>query len=301
MNNYIETGAKDRKYFSSIRNYTLALLNTFNNLKYWVEQEDSNKEREFIIPISFGNYEKSCALQDLDESIITSGNFNFLPRLVLSFEGMTKMSERQTNKFQKITKKIYKENSRTALDVAYNSLAYDFHFTLLLQARGLTIASQITEEILINFNPSLNLMIQEFPLFDNKTETQILIADPAFEKIDEYAETDVNIIQVTFDITIRGNIYSPIDISGAIETVNWYNHMWNEADIQSSKLASYYKFDISESTGKVYKETSRHFDATEKYSETVVDVEQTVIDIRKDYNKYQSIRNIPDNEYITKD
>lgn len=278
---------KDKRYFSSIRNYTLALLNAFNNVKYWVEDEPNNNQKEFTVPISFGNYEKSIVLQDLSEDDITAVNFNFLPRLVLSFEGMTKNPDRQTNKFQKLSQRVLVEDKLKA-NVSYNSVAYDFHFTLLLQARGLTIASQITEEILVMFNPSLNLLIEEFPLFDNRTETQILIADPAFEIMDEFAEEDVNIINVTFDITVRGNIYSPIGIEGPIEVVKMFTHLWDEKEAINSKLASYYRFDIDTQTGKVSKETLRAFDGTTKTSQVVESIhEQDVIDERKDYNKYQ--------------
>lgn len=301
MSTYVETEAKDRKYFSSIRNYTLALLNSFNNVKFWVEQETEG-EREYTIPISFGNYEKAQTLQDLDETQIKSGNYNYLPRLVLSFEGMSKAPERQTNKFQKLMKKIYDpETGRPTLDVSYNSLAYDFHFTLLAQTRGLTIASQVVEEVLIKFNPSLNLMIKEFPIFEDLTETQIKISDPAFEILDEFAEEEVNIMTVTFDITLRGNIYSPIEIKGPIETVKMFTHIWDEKDHEDSKLASYYRFDVSPDTHKVYRETARSFDGTLVNDEIVEEPEHVVIERRSDYHKYQSIHEMPENEYNTLD
>lgn len=280
---------KDKRYFSSIRNYTLSLLNAFNNIKYWVDDEPKNNQKEFTVPISFGNYEKSIALTDINENEITSMNFNFLPRLVLSFEGMSKNAERQTNKFQKISKRIYDEGNLRA-DVSYNSVSYDFHFTLLLQARGLTIASQITEEILVKFNPTLNLLIEEFPLFDHRTETQILMADPAFEILDEFSEQDVNIINVTYDVTVRGNIYSPIGIEGPIKVVKLFTHLWDEKEYEDSKLASYYRFDVDQKTRKVSKETLRSFDATEKTAPVVEsEQEQDVINQRTDYSKYESV------------
>ena len=298
---HTETEAKDRKYFSSIRNYTLSLLNAFNNIKYWVEQEGSISQKEFIIPISFGNYEKALALEDLSEDLIKAGNYNFLPRIVLSFEGMSKAPDRQTNKFQKLATKIYDETTgKASLDVSYNSLAYDFHYSLLIQTRGLTISSQIVEEILTKFNPSLNLLIQEFPIFTSKTETQILTSDPAFEILDEFAEEEVNIIQTTFDITVRGNIYSEIEIKGPIEVVKLFTHVWDEADYESSKLASYYKFDVSPVTGEVYKETQRVFTGEIPYTSDVESSEETVIEKRSDYHKYQSVIEF-DTEYETKE
>jgi len=288
MNNSVSGNFKDKRYFSSIRNYTLALLNSFNNIKYWVPDEENDNEREFTVPINFGNYEKSIALADINEQDITSLNFNFLPRLVLSFEGMSKNIERQTNKFQKYSQRVFNEQGDLSADVSFNSVSYDFHYTLLLQTRGLTIASQITEEMLVMFNPTLNLMIEEFPLFDHRTETQILVADPAFEILDEFSEEDVNIINVTFDITVRGNIYSPIGIEGPIKVVKMFVHLWDEKEYESSKLASYYRFDVDQVTRKVSKETLRSFDATQKTAPVIESIhEQDVIDTRPDYSKYQ--------------
>ncbi len=262
MVDYTEGHYKDKRYFSSTRNYTLALLDAFNGIHMWTETE-GDTQKEYTIPISFGNYEKSHALQDIDETQITKGNFNFVPRLVLTFEGISKIPERQTNKFHKLTKKVYDhEKGKPALDVAYNSVAYDFHFTLLLQTRGLTIASQVTEEILAKFNPTLNLLIQEFPIFDHKTETQIQISDPAFEIMDEFEETQVNIINVTFDINVRGNIYNQIELSGPIETVKLYTNIWDQAEVANAKLSSYYRYDVDPNNGKVFRQTDRTFDAS---------------------------------------
>ena len=70
MNKGIPGSYKQRKYFSSIRGYTLALLNAFNNVKYWVETEEDETQKEFTVPISFGNYDKSIMLNDLDENAL---------------------------------------------------------------------------------------------------------------------------------------------------------------------------------------------------------------------------------------
>ena len=298
--NYTQDVYKAKKYFSTTRNYTLSLLNAFNGIKYWVDATETelNEQREYTIPVTFGNYEKALTLKDLSETDLTVGNFNFLPRLVLSFEGMNKAPERQTNKFQKLTKRIYDvDNSRPALDVAYNSVAYDYQFTLLLQARGLTIASQVVEEIMAQFNPSMNLEIFEFPIFEKPTETQILISDPAFELLDEYEEIDINIVQVTMDITVRGNVYSPIEMSGPLETIKLFTHIWENTNLTDTKLANYYKFDISPDTNKVFKQTKRTFTANEAFDEIVESTEETVIENRPDYHKYQIETLIPENEY----
>ena len=290
--------ANDIRYFSSTRNYTLALLNAFNGVELYVNQDESELDRVFTVNITFGNYEKSVVLEDITENAITTGNFNFLPRLVLSFEGLTKATDRQTNKFHKLHKKIYHPAfDHVMMNVAYNSVAYDFNYTLLLQARGLTQTSQLVEEILVYFKPTMNLNILECPIFNDKTETQILISDPAFEINQDFEESDVNIISVTFDLTLRGNIYSPIEMVAPIKVVKLFTHIWDERDYEASKLANYYRFDISQQTGKVIKQTERHFSGTTKFNKIVEQPQEVVIVERPDFDYYQIETCYPENVY----
>jgi len=236
--------------FNSTRTYTLAILDSLNNVKHYVRKEDGTASVK-VVPISFGNYEKSIALSDIDRETLEQGNWNFVPRLVLSFNGMSKASDRTTNKFQKISKSIeYK--GKKLLNYGFNSIPYDFQFTLTLQARGLSEAFQITEQILPMFRPSYNIKIQEYPMFDEMTETQLQIQDPEFDIIEEFAAEDVNLINVTFGLNLRGNLYMPLQLIAPVETVKLFNHLWDTQELKESQLASYYKWNVCSVDGKIY-------------------------------------------------
>jgi hypothetical protein len=270
----IKLEAKDRKYFNSTRNYTLSLLSSFDGIEYYVpvtKDGEYKSDRVFRVPITFGNYEKALALEDISisEKMLKEGNYNFVPRLVLSFTGMVRNATRQTQKYQRFIKRVEHPDFKSTIDIAYNSIAYDFNYTLLLQARGMTMATQITEQILTQFNPSYNLNLHEFPLFTELTQTQILIQDPQFEIMEEFEDTQVNIINVSFEITVRGNLYSQIGFQSAIETVDMFTHLWDKLAREESKLASYYKFDVSPETYYIYKQTERHYNGTKSYDISV--------------------------------
>jgi len=266
--------ALNKRYFNSTKNYTLSLLNAFNNLKYYVPIIQNDKyinDEMYKVPISFGNYEKSIILENINEKELLKGNYNLIPRLILSFDSITRSLDRGTQKFQKFKKYIREidNNSKIEkLEMSYNSIPYNFNFKLLLQARGLSMATQLTEQILSYFNPSMTLHIKEFPLFENLTETQILIEDPEFEIIEEFEDTQINIINVTFNLTIRGNIYQKIEYQYPIETVHIFNQIWDEYEIKLSKMASYFKYDIDQNH-KPEKETIRYYNGTLPYSDDV--------------------------------
>jgi hypothetical protein len=286
--------ALDRKYFNSTMNYTLSLLSAFDHLYYYVQETKPNgdyyQDKAYKVPITFGNYEKSIVLEDVNESSITTGNLNIIPRMVLSFNSITKNTQRQTQKYQKFSRTLHHpDDNSIVMDMSYNSLSYDFEYTLLLQARGLTMATQLTEQILTKFNPSMNLNIKEFPLFNDFTQTQILIQDPEFEITEEFEETQVNIVNVSFNITIRGNIYSDIGYQGPIKTVHMFSHVWDEFSYNQSKLSSYYKFDVdqgvdSKTKHQITKETLRQYDGTVPYTDDVRLPVQEMEEKRPDFN-----------------
>jgi len=251
---------EDILYFNSIRNYTLAILDSLNDIKHWVKNEDGSHNEE-IIPLVFGNYEKSIAMEDIDRESFLNGNFKFIPRMVLTFEGMSKIPDRTTNKFQKISKIIQDPENpgKKEIQFGYNSVPYDFQYNLLIQARGLNQAFQIIEQIMPMFRPTMPLQIQEYPLFDSMTLTQLQSDDPQFDIIEEFEETDVNIVNITIPLNIRGNLYMPLQISGPVEVVKLFNRLWDEKDYRDAQLASYYKMDVDTSTGLVYNTEEIHY------------------------------------------
>lgn len=244
-------------FFNTARTYTLSILEIFSNIKHYVKKEDGSAGIEEI-PIQFGNYEKSVVLDDIGSKDFS--NRNIIPRIVLSFEGMTKASERTLNKEHKFSMKV-NMNGQNVLKHAVNSVPYDFNFRLLLQTRGMNEAFQIVEQILPKFRPSLTIQVREFPLFEETTNTQILLSDPTFEINDEMDEEDINIINVSFDITLRGNLYPPINIVAPIEVVKMFNYIIEQKDKNDIKLASKFKWNIENSM--IISEESEHYPKSE--------------------------------------
>jgi len=245
-----DSQAENVLFFNSTRTNTLAILDALNGIKHYVRKEDGSAGIK-TVPISFGNYEKSIAFGDIDKDTLENGNWNFVPRLVLSFNGMTRNDDRTTNKFQKISKKINYQG-KDLLNYGFNSIPMDFQFTLTLQARGLSEAFQITEQILPMFRPSYNIKIQEYPMFDEMTETQLQIQDPEFDILEEFGPEDTNMINVTFPLNLRANLYMPLQIIAPVETVELFNHLWDTQDVRESQLASYYKWNVCPVDGKIY-------------------------------------------------
>lgn len=259
----LEQNIKDILFFNSTRTVTLAILDSLNNVKHWVLTEEG-KYNENVIPIKFGNYEKSIELSDVPQDILESGNFNFIPRMVLSFKSMTKAPERTTNKYNKISKRIINEYGDVKLNYGFNSVPYDMQFQLVIQARGLNEAFQIVEQILPLFRPTYPISIREYPLFEEKTETLLGISDPEFDILTEFGPEDINIINITFDLNIRTNLYMPLQLTGPIETVQMMIYLWEQQDYKESQLASHYEFEVCKYNYKIYNNSIHRSYAPEK-------------------------------------
>jgi len=234
---------ENKLYFSSSRAVTLSLLSAFDNIKHWVPFDDNGvqKTKEEVIPIKFGSGEKALRLEDIDTKLLVNGNFTFLPRMVLSFEGIQRDPERMLNKFNKVSKKWY-DNGVPRLDYSYQSIPVDLAFNLNIQARGLTQAFQIIEQIMVYFRPTMPLEIQEFPLFQERTVTQILIEDPDIDVLEEMDEVSINLINIVFPLVVRTNFYSPITLSSSIKTLK-LNEYIMQYQKEQSHLAWKYQLD----------------------------------------------------------
>ena len=244
-------------FFNSSRTYTLAILDLFSSLRHYVKKEDGTLGDE-VIPIQFGNYEKSIVLDDIENKDL--GNWNIVPRMILSFDGMNKAADRTLNKDHKISLRVQKDGMNI-LKYSLNSVPYDFNFRLLIQSRGMNEAFQIVEQILPKFRPSYPIEVREFPLFEETTKTQLLISDPTFEINEEFEEEDINIINITFDITLRGNLYPPINMIAPIDVVKMFYYIIDKNDKEASILASKYNWEVEDS--KIVSEESEHFSSYE--------------------------------------
>lgn len=188
---------------NTIRKYTLALIDFFNDLE--IQYHDSNDNIvNKKIPIIYRNKEKRSLM---DQSIIQelSGNLNVLPRGTLSIAQMSKSSDRNTSKFNKFAFK--RENQD--MDYMYNPVAYDITYDLSIICRGMNEACQIIEEIAPKFNPNIAIDVWDADNLNEPSRIPINLSDinPEVISVDEFSQ---NLIRVTAILTLYGWLYPPI-------------------------------------------------------------------------------------------
>lgn len=205
-------------HHSSIKNYTIALLDLFNDIHVPRYNTNGEKIDDIIIPIKFGGRDKAYMLSEHDMDNIHNGNVNVLPRMVLQFDSMSKAQDRDTNKLSKINKrKVGKDPASLMYEYHYNARAYDFTFTLFIATRTFTDATIIVEQIAPMFRPDISLKIQEMDIQDEPTTVPVTIDDFSFTLPEDMTEEEIRIIEVEVPVTLKGNLYLPITDAGVIK------------------------------------------------------------------------------------
>ena len=206
-------------FHSSIKNYTIALLDLFGDLH--VPRFSSTGEilNDITIPIKFGSRDKAYLLNEHDNENLINGNINTLPRMVLSFDSLTKALDRNTNKLQKINKRTLDNNEAVLREYQYNAVAYDFNFTIYIATRTFTDATIIIEQIAPMFRPDISLKIQELDIQEVSTTVPVTLGDFSVTLPEDMDVEDIRIIQVEVPIVLKGNLYLPIKDAKIIREV----------------------------------------------------------------------------------
>lgn len=197
----------------------MLLLQKFSN----IEIQYFNKDDMLItknIPIHYKFQEKEFILDKSDLQIYT-GNVNVLPRAVLEFTGLSPNTDRQTSKFNKINRmkaELVKENTgyESYNEFQWNCVSYDFSYTLSIMCRGMNEVCQIIEEIAPKFNPVMYLDVYDAEDESEPTRVPLQLGDISFSN-DGYSETSTNTYQVSFDLTLSGYLFQPVNMYSRIK------------------------------------------------------------------------------------
>jgi len=207
-------------FHNSVKNYTIALLELFNDIHVPRYKQNGDALSDIVLPIKFGNRDKAYMLSEYDIDNLHNGNVNILPRMVLQFDGMAKAPDRDTNKLSKINKrKVNSDPDSLLYNYHYNAVAYDFNYTVFIACRTFTDATIVVEQIAPMFRPDVTLKIQELDIQEKPTSVPVQIDDFTFTLPEDLSDEDIRIIEVEFPVSVKGNLYLPIKDAEVIKKI----------------------------------------------------------------------------------
>ena len=219
-------------HHQSIKKNTVAILDLFNDIEVVRFNDLGEQIKSFKVPIVFGGRDKLFQVLDHSNQNLNTRNLNVYPRMALSFDGLTRAQNRDTNKLQKINK----TNGTETIQFQFNPVAYDFNFTLNIATRTFTDMTVIIEQIAPYFRPTKTLYIKEIDIQDVPSQLTLSISDFAITIPDIIADEEIRIIECQLPLTLRGNLYLPIMDADVLSKIKLYLSSFELEDLNAKAV-----------------------------------------------------------------
>lgn len=184
------------------RRYTAALMDVLNHLKVQHLRSDGSMI-EKNVPVMFSSREKSEIFSHLRKNNLYK-NANILPRAYLNLIVFTRDESRVRNRSIKTNISKFEDT----LEYAYAAQPFTFNYDYAVMCRGYTEATQIAEEIIPWFNPTLPIDVWDCDGLKKPTRIIVSLTDASIEP-DPFEEYSTNTLQIHFMFDLYGWIYPP--------------------------------------------------------------------------------------------
>ena len=130
----------------------------------------------------------------------------------------------------------------TNQDAAFNSVPYNFNFSLQVYTNDIEDSLQIVEQILPFFQPSLTVKIKPFSEYpDFVTDVTVILNSVSYEHLDSEMFEYNDYYSWKLDFTVKGWLFSPIQSESVILDVNV-----NLFEMTSGELVDYIEIKANE-------------------------------------------------------
>lgn len=207
-------------YPKTIRGIIIAISDMFNDIK--VERYDSSGAlvKSINVPITFGPVEKFQQIRKEEES--GTKYWVGLPKVALVLSSIDYSSERAVgvNETRYWFDQSVGLSGTNEFQTDVQPTPYDFAFTLHIRTQSLTDFSQIIENILPYFNPSLYLRVKEFSFLNIERDLKVTLASVSPEFIDDQTDSDRRFVNGTLSLVVEGFLYRPLSTQKIIKQIN---------------------------------------------------------------------------------
>lgn len=192
-------------FFSTIKKYTKALLDSFNDIL--VARSNSKYHK---VPITFAAKDPSYVLSEAETESLLTGNLNIFPRMSLALETLEPLNtNRGLNRI---------DYTKTGKSFIYNSFGIELNYVVIVEARSMTELTEILEQILPFFTPTLNLRIDELDGLQEPTSIKVELTTVDIDlPIPE--NNDIRVCMGTIRLKLHGNLYPRISEPSLIEHI----------------------------------------------------------------------------------
>lgn len=211
----------DFYYSEVIKRCCIAFSDIFNDIVIKKYNSAGTIIAEKKVPIAFGHRDKYWDIRK--EAEIGKKYYLTLPRLSFTLDGIEYDPERAMS--VNTLREVYSESlGLSNIDSVFTDPSpapYNLSFTLYLKAESMGNFSQIIENILPYFSPSIYLRIREFPFLNIERDLKLTLNGSVnLEFTDDQEETNRRELNSSLNFTLNAWMYSPYTTSKIIKVIN---------------------------------------------------------------------------------
>lgn len=204
-------------YYGTISKLTGVFGSVFDNIK--IKRKDN---KVIIVPISYETKQMYTYKRDVDILTDETQIKILLPRLSFKLTGMQRDTTRTLNRLAPLVETD--ANREVALSIArqYNRVPYIFSYSLNVKTKTMDDMLQIIEQIVVHFNPSIKVIINDNLQLKNESTITIRLLDSGIESMFEGSFENEQILEATLSFELEGWLYMPTEQAKIIRktTVN---------------------------------------------------------------------------------
>lgn len=158
-----------------------------------------------------------------------------LPRLSFKLVSWQKDPARQTSRYNQLIEQGVDRTQVTSLNSQRNRVPYKFIYQLNAKTKNIDDMLQIVEQVLVMFNPSLNVMLLDNPDLNADSAINIKLIDSQMQDIFDGSFEDEQVLETAFNFEVDGWLYMPTASAKVITKViaNLYDMGHPEAPLET--------------------------------------------------------------------
>lgn len=141
-----------------------------------------------------------------------------LPRMSFKLIGLRRDTTRISNKMYQLLENVDRSQV-TQMSSQLNRVPFIFNFQLSLKTKTIDDMLQLIEQIMVYFNPSLNVIVKDNPDIDQGSAINIKLIDAGIEDISEGMFDGEESLEVNMQFDMEGWLYMPTQTSKVITKV----------------------------------------------------------------------------------
>jgi hypothetical protein len=211
-------------YHSSLRNYTIAFGNLFNDISIQRYDQQQQRVQTIGVPLRYGPKQKFIALlaQDpnLDREIAMQ-----TPMASFEILAMNYASERKT--FSLNQSSITNASNKNQQHFQYEAVPWNIDFALHIYISNAEDGIQIIEQILPFFTPKWTMQIKTIDQLNDIRDTDVSLTNVIMSDDYEGSFEQRRVLTWTLNFTMKALFYGPVTSSKVIKTVRVDLHSVN--------------------------------------------------------------------------